>query len=358
MAGTDRPERDDAAGRWTRRGLLLAAAAAGGGGLAACSVAPSSVTGAAPATVTTPASPGPTTTVTVTPPPPSAAPVPTLPERPEPWRPPAGEVLPECKQAAVDLLVAAMSFDDDGRDDDALARRLEPTGQDPEVARPLLGLLPGSGPAALAISYSQYGGLNPAETRASQMVVGTQLLLDADGELVRRSFAADVRLTEREGRWVVTSVQPAFPDPPLPPLDPAIEALLDDERVTIPGIARADLRSGVVHASVAEALIELAGTWQIGVHVFYSAHPVNVFATTRPSAHTVGRAVDVWSLDGVPVIDQDSSPWRAFMEAALEAGATDIGGPEELQPTARYFTDRVHQDHVHLGFPLPPDRRV
>ncbi len=290
---------------------------------------------------------------------PEPAPVPTLPERPGPWTVPDGEVLPEAKQAAVDFLVAAMSFDDDGRDDDALAARVEPTGQPVEPALPLLGLLPGTGPAALAVRYSQYGGLNPAEDRASQMVVGDQLLLDGDGALVRRPFAADVRLSLVQGSWVVTSSTPAFPDPPLPPLDPAVEALLEDDRVDLPGIAAADLRSGVVDASVAQALLRLAEDWQIGVHVFYSAHPINVFATDRPSAHTVGRAVDVWSLDGVPVVDQDTSPWRAFMEAALDAGASSIGGPAEPRPSeAAYFTDRVHQDHVHLAFPRSSERPV
>ncbi|MGJ7441108.1 hypothetical protein [Aquipuribacter sp. MA13-6] len=348
--------RTPADGRWSRRGLLIAAAAAGGGGLAACS-ARGDATAAAPATATVTAepSPGPTTTVTVTPEP---APVPTLPERPEPWTVAAGEVLPACKQAAVDFLVAAMSLDDGGRDDDALAQRLEPTGQPPGPALPLLGLLPGSGPAALAVRYSQYGGLGPDQDVASQMVVGDQLLLDQEGALVRRPFAADVRLLLVEGAWVVTSATPAFPDPPLPPLDPAIETLLGEERVELPGIAAADLRSGVVAAPVAAALLTLAQTWRISVHVFYSAHPVNVFPTTRPSSHTVGRAVDVWALDGIPVVDRAASPWRAFMEAAREAGASSVGGPELLQPAAGSFTDLVHQDHVHLGFPRPDDRGV
>ncbi len=345
----------DETGRWSRRGLLLAAAAAGGGSLAACSARGDGTAAPATTTVTAEASPGPTTTVTVTPEP---DPVPTLPERPGAWTADEREVLPACKQAAVDFLVAAMSVDDAGRDNDALAQRLEPTGQPVGPALPLLGLLPGSGPAALAVRYSQYGGLGPDQDVASQMVVGDQLLLDEQGALVRRPFAADVRLALVDGTWVVTSAAPAFPDPPLPPLDPAIEALLDDERVELPGIAAADLRSGVVDASVARGLLALAERWQISVHVFYSAHPVNVFPTTRPSAHTVGRAVDVWALDGIPVVDQEASPWRAFMAAAPDAGATNVGGPEELQPAARYFTDLVHQDHVHLGFPRPDDRGV
>jgi hypothetical protein len=358
MTATDRTDRRPRDGRWTRRGLLVAAAAAGGGGLAACTVG-TQQSAAPAATVTVSGEPadGVTATVTETATP-EPGPLATLPEQPEPWTALPGEVLPACKEAAVDFLVAAMSFEDAGRDDDALARRMEAVGQSPEVAAPLIGLLPGAGPAALQVGYPQYGGLTPAEDRASQMVVGDQLLLDDAGALVRRPFAADVRLTLEGDRWVVTAVIPAYPDPPLPPLPAPVQALLDDQRFDLPGIAAADLRSGVVHESVAAGLLQLAGRWRIQVHVFYSAHPVNVFATTRPSAHTVGRAVDVTALDGIPIIRQDEAPWREFMEAALAAGATDIGGPAELQPANRYFTDRVHQDHIHLGFPLPPDRRV
>lgn len=360
MTGQDHAAPHD--GRWTRRGLLLAAA---GGGLAACTLEPapvagtstvtSTVTSAPTTTVTVPGEPTPPVTVTTSPAPPAAL---SLPEQPEPWTVLPGEVRPASKQAAVDFLVAVMSFDDRGREDDTLAARLEPLQASPMAARPLLGFLPGSGPSALAVRYAQWGGLSPAEDSASQMVVADQLLLNGQGELVRRPFAVDVRLSLDGDRWFVTSVLPAYPDPSMPALSGPVQALIDDARFDLPGIAVADLRSGVVQESVAAGLLALAGRWRIDVHVFRSAHPVNVFGTTRASAHAVGRAVDVWALDGIPVIDQDRAPWRAFMEAALAAGATDIGGPAELQPVGSYFTDQVHQDHVHLGFPPSPQRPV
>lgn len=347
--------------RWTRRGLLTAAAAAGGGVLSACTVETGTPAATTPATTTSATSgaaapvvpPAPTVTVTADP---SVPPVAALPEQPTPWTALPVEVLPACKQAAADFLVAAMSFSGSAvggsaRDDATLAERLAPLGLGPEVAQPLVGLLPSSGPAALQVGYSQYGGLDPAEQQASQMVVGEQLLLDAAGAPVRRPFAADVRLALQGDRWVVTAVVPAYPDPPLPPLPAAVEALLADGRVELTGVAAADLRSGVVAEPVAAALLRLAERWRVRVHVFRSGHPVTVFATTRPSAHAVGRAVDVSAIDGIPVVDQGASPWRAFMEAALEAGATNVGGPAEVPPTGATFTDRVHQDHVHLGFP-------
>jgi len=346
--GTARP--DD--GRWTRRGLLAAAAATGGGVLSACTVgsgraAPTAtVTATATATVTT--EPAPPVTVTATPGP--SAPPAALAEQPVPWTALAGEVLPACKQAAADFVVAAMTFPDRGRDDGALAERLAPLGVGADVAQPLVGLLPSSGPGALQVLYSQYGGLDVDEQQASQMVVGQQLLLDPAGALVHRPFAADVRLALDGGRWLVTSVLPAYPEPPLPVLTPAVEALLGDGRVELTGAAAADLRAGVVQEPVAAGLLQLAEGWRIRVHVFRTGHPANVWGTTRPSSHGAGRAVDVTALDGVPVIEQERAPWRAFMEAAAGAGAANIGGPAEPSPTGPYFTDRVHQDHVHLAF--------
>jgi hypothetical protein len=41
------------------------------------------------------------------------------------------------------------------------------------------------------------------------------------------------------------------------------------------------------------------------------------------------------------------------MEAAAAYGATEIGGPEDLDgETGRrpFFSDALHQDHLHLGF--------
>ena len=343
--GTARP--DD--GRWTRRGLLAAAAAAGGGVLAACTVDDGRAAPTLTATATVTAEPAPTVTVTAAPGP--SAPPAVLGEQPVPWTAVPGEVLPECKQAAADFVVAAMSFQDRGRDDGPLAERLAPLGVGADVAQPLMGLLPSSGPGALQVHYSQYGGLGADEKQASQMVVGEQLLLDPAGALVRRPFIADVRLSLDGGRWRVTAVVPAYPDPSLPPLTPAVQALLGDARVELTGACAADLRAGIVQEPVAAGLLQLAEGWRIRVHVFRTGHPANVWGTTRPSTHGAGRAVDVTALDGIPVIEQGLAPWRAFMEAAAGAGATNIGGPAEPTPTGPYFTDRVHQDHVHLAFP-------
>jgi hypothetical protein len=80
-----------------------------------------------------------------------------------------------------------------------------------------------------------------------------------------------------------------------------------------------------------------------------------VFGTTRPSDHPVGRAFDVWRINGHPVVDPATS--RAlitqFMRAAAAAGSYNVGGPVQLSGGAtanQYFSDNTHHDHVHAGF--------
>ncbi|MFD7834155.1 hypothetical protein [Streptomyces sp. NPDC059761] len=46
-----------------------------------------------------------------------------------------------------------------------------------------------------------------------------------------------------------------------------------------------------------------ADTCRMSVSVVRSGHPLNVFGTGRPSDHPVGRAFDVWAVDGHPVVD-------------------------------------------------------
>jgi hypothetical protein len=59
--------------------------------------------------------------------------------------------------------------------------------------------------------------------------------------------------------------------------------------------------------------------------------------------------VDLWAVDGVPVVDRATCPWREPLQAASAAGATEVGGPQALGGRG-HFTDDTHQDHVHLGF--------
>ena len=312
----------------TRRALLLYGAA--GLGLAACG---------AKVAADAPRSQG--SAAATTPPPtlPPVAPYALLP----------GEVEPAAKEAAVRFLEAALTVSADAGQAPQATATL-----DPAVAKPLADKLPSSGPSAVEIIYPQYGGLTTARDLACVMVTAEQLTLGS-GEgasstgVQTRPFTVDVRLSSKAGAWTVTEVIVPQPTAAAPSLSAAARAVLDDDRILLPGDARKDVLSGRVDDRVLAGLTRLAERWTLDVHVFFSGHPTNVFATDRVSKHTLGLAVDIWALDGVPVIDQARSPWRDVMLAATDAGATEVGGPEDIG-SRPFFSDQVHQDHLHLGF--------
>ncbi|MER7463001.1 hypothetical protein [Streptomyces sp. NPDC097981] len=77
--------------------------------------------------------------------------------------------------------------------------------------------------------------------------------------------------------------------------------------------------------------------------------------TGRPSGHPVGRAFDVWRIDGRPVVDPATpgSLVAAFMRSAATTGSYNAGGPVQLSGGDRanqFFSDATHHDHVHIGF--------
>jgi hypothetical protein len=75
-----------------------------------------------------------------------------------------------------------------------------------------------------------------------------------------------------------------------------------------------------------------------------------VFGTSRTSDHPLGRAVDVWALDSRPlVVPANHSLAVSAMRFAVAHGSYNVGGPVRLGGS-QFFSDRTHQDHIHLGF--------
>jgi hypothetical protein len=233
----------------------------------------------------------------------------------------------------------------------AAAARLRAIDADPALARQAGALLPPASPAVVEIVYPQYGGLTTRE--ASVMTVARQWWIEND-DVRDRAVTTDIRLTRDDGRWSVTQLRPVpATDPSELELPAQAAALAMLPGVDLPAAALADLADGVVQAVVIDALIELAEEFELSVCVFRSGHPENVFGTNRVSNHTQGRAVDVWAIDGRPVVTMDAADptLLRFIEAARDAGGTQIGGPVDLDgPGGVHFTDHVHQDHVHIGF--------
>lgn len=196
----------------------------------------------------------------------------------------------------------------------------------------------------------QYGGLLAAS--ASVLVVCRTWARTAGGGVRAGGATYDVRVRRSGPRWHVTAVHPSHPGPPARSLSRQAREVLASRRIDLPPAARADVRSGLVHASVLSAMLTLAGRYRVGVSVLRSGHPTYVFGTRRLSDHPLGRAFDTCCIDGQPVVDA-RTPRRlvvGYMEAAAAAGSYNVGGPYPLGSAPQFFSDDTHHDHVHAGF--------
>ncbi|WP_274917630.1 hypothetical protein [Streptomyces sp. WZ-12] len=236
---------------------------------------------------------------------------------------------------------------------DAAMARVGALGLEPSLVDQAGALRPGGAEAVLEVVDAQYGGV--LADSASVLVVCRQWVRRADGTVVAGGTTVDVRLRRASPRWTVTALHPARPGAPAAaPSSAAKRVVAAGPAIELPPAAAADVRSGAVHTSVLDALLELARKHRMAVSVVRSGHPLNVFGTDRPSDHPRGRAVDVWRIDGHAVVDP-ATPRRlveSFMRAAAAAGSYNVGGPIQLSGGAadQFFTDDTHRDHVHLGF--------
>ena len=266
------------------------------------------------------------------------------------------EVEPGCKEAAVQAVTAALTWQP-GEQARALPDRLIRAGAMPSLASDLDGLVDDHLASSLEIVYPQYGGLSNGRQDASVILVVRQTWRTVAGaELRARDLTLDVRLRKNGRRW--TAERAAVPTLPRAAarLDVDTQRLLRKDALVLPTAARADLAAGIIDERIVRLLGALSQKWRIHVQVLKSGHPKNVYGTTRVSNHTRGRAVDVWAIDDVPVIEQRESVWSAVMREAARVGADEIGGPADLDRRAGqppYFTDDVHQDHLHMGFEDP-----
>ena len=226
-------------------------------------------------------------------------------------------------------------------------RRLGATAAAAEGLSPLLD----AGRAAVVqIVDAQYGGILPSS--ASVLVVVDQWVQLAGGMVRAGGTTFDIRLEAASPAWRITAVNPARPGPAASSISRAARAVLDNERISLPYAAQADVRSGAVHDSVLLGLSELARNHRIDVSVLRSGHPLKVFGTNRNSDHPHGRAADIWAFDGLRVVEPANlRKVESFMREAPATGTYQVGGPVDLDGSAlAYFSDNTHHDHVHLGY--------
>ncbi len=297
-------------------------------------VTPTTPVPATPGTSTSPASGG-TASITA-----------TLPKA-VPWTPRRGEVSPAVKAQATSLLEAVGTWTA-GADDLASARRrASAAGHAPALADALAPLLGSGRSAVTVVRDAQYGGI--LSSSASVLVVVDQWRAMPDGSVVTGGTTVDVRLVAASPRWLVTEVLPASPGAAGSSLTATASRVLADSRIRLPHAALSDVRAGTVHDSVLALLVSLAREHVVDVSVLRSGHPLHVFGTSRTSDHPRGRAIDVWALDDRPlVLPANHALATSAMRYAVAHGAYNVGGPVALSGS-QYFSDRTHQDHIHLG---------
>jgi hypothetical protein len=340
-----------------RRSLLKLAACTVA--LAACGRQPTSVSDAA-----APVGPAPTTPPAAPPPPPPPPAPPAVPPVAR-YAPLPGEVLPELKQVASDFVQALTTRQPGMAPEDVVVAALAYVSPrlDADRTAAVAAPLHEAGVSSGEIVYPQYGGLAPDGTgaqRASIMVVVRQRLLSPGGQLTAVTRTCDVRLsrTGARGGWQVTDLLSVGGEPVDRPagLAPEAVAVLDDPRIELPDSARWDVHAGRVGTPLLSVMSEAAARAPIGVAVLQTGHPVHVFDTRNTSAHTVGRAVDVWRVGDVAVVGQAvvGSPMRAVLDGAFaDRRVTQTGSPDgtDLDGPAgrRSFTNTVHSDHLHIA---------
>lgn len=221
------------------------------------------------------------------------------------------------------------------------------------------------------IVYPQLGGLDPhgSPKRAAVMVVVRQQVQQDNGDARSITRTVDVRLRRQDGQWRIDALVSAGGEPALRPenLGKAATAVLDNPRIELPDSARWDIHRGDIDRQVLKVMNKMATLFPFKVAVLRSGHPIEVFGAQSISNHTRGRAVDVWAIDGTPVVRQnagityDTSAIRAKdkrqpafrMTSNLlnKQDVPELGSPWNLDPAGQpSFTDPVHQDHLHIGF--------
>ena len=269
-----------------------------------------------------------------------------------PYRPLAGEPVPELKQMAADALQSIATYEVGGGTVEEVVRRLAGQPVRLDVTAAVTPFLVENASSELDIIYPQLGGLT--SSAASMMVVVRHRTLVSDEErAVTRTV--DVRLEKGADGWTVSELASTGGEVPASSaITPIGETTLANPNLDLSDTARWDIEAGRISDPILDALNRLATERRLSVTVLATGHPHNVFGAESVSNHTAGRGVDIWAVDGAPVIDQRSigSPAYGLVEAALAQGMTEVGSPWDLDGVGKgaSFTNTVHQDHLHFAY--------
>ena len=289
----------------------------------------------------------------------SARPTPpsTPPPAPSLYEPPAGDALPNFKRVAGRFVQSLATYD--GRE--RLVVPAEYLGDAAELEAAAAPLRTFDGWVRADVEFVQYGGLTPVSPGATSgvaMVVLRQLCTSRDGRERVQRRSLDLRLRQVSGVWRVeqlASAGGAVVDEP-ESLSPVARQVLDDRRLHLPDSARWDILSGQVVEPLLHVMLELAAVTPLRVTALKTGHPERVVdgrVSAPVSAHWLGKAVDVYALDGVPVAQSPPAVVRGVVEAAFgSALVAQVGAPPGMDldgPGRRSFTNLVHADHLHVA---------
>jgi hypothetical protein len=136
---------------------------------------------------------------------------------------------------------------------------------------------------------------------------------------------------------------------------PLSSALLDNPRLALSSSARGDLIKGIIDARLVTALAVLLRRHTLTVGVFKTGHSKMIVTDNGPghvvSTHYYGRGADLMAVDGEPVSRTNREARQVVLElqALLADTRYELGQPWYDLVRPGTFTNRVHQDHIHVG---------
>jgi hypothetical protein len=132
----------------------------------------------------------------------------------------------------------------------------------------------------------------------------------------------------------------------------AANDLLRDPRVVLTPNARADLEAGAVDARLVSLFAWVANRHTITITVFETGHS-KYTRSGSVSNHYLGRAADIFFVDGPPVSSANKMAEQLVLELAGLSGPlrpSELGHPFGAIGFPGGFTDADHDDHIHVGF--------
>ena len=135
------------------------------------------------------------------------------------------------------------------------------------------------------------------------------------------------------------------------PIHPSAQGVLEDPNIVLSPIAHEDLAAGRVDPRLTSMLLEAAKVAPLSVSVFQTGHSY-LTVNGNVSNHSHGRAADVSTVGATAVNRSNRDAKRLALAVSRLPAAirpTEIGTPWTIDDPA-YFTDHMHQDHLHIGF--------